>query len=153
MALKKWVWKESAEVLGILGVIASLILVATEVSQNTAAVRGETIQGVLEQAISVSMIPAQDSDLREAIYARPEDLTDDQRNQLYWFFSGLVRLQMLRFYHSQEGSVDESTLLATAGSGRAYNLPTFHDYWQSRRVDFPADFREFMEENFVDLSP
>ncbi len=149
MDSKMWTWREIAEVMGMLGVIASLILVAVEVRQNTAAVRSETIQSVLEQAISVNMIPAQDSDLRESIYARPEDLTDDQRNQLGWFYTGLVRLFMLRFYQFQEGSIDESTTLQIASSSRVFSLPTFVHFWQDRSPEYPADFREFMEENFV----
>ena len=149
MDSKMWTWREIAEVMAMLGVIASLILVAVEVRQNTAAVRSETIQSVLEQAISINMIPAQDSDLRESIYARPEDLTDDQRNQLSWFYTGLVRLFMLRFYQFQEGSIDESTTLQIASSSRVFGLPTFIYFWQDRSLEYPADFREFMEENFV----
>lgn len=37
MTLKKWVWKETAETIGVLGVIASLIFVAFEIRQNNEA--------------------------------------------------------------------------------------------------------------------
>ncbi|HEY5622263.1 MAG TPA: hypothetical protein VIV14_00785 [Gammaproteobacteria bacterium] len=50
MAIAKWVWKETAEVLGIIGVIASMIFVGLEIRQNTSTVRGATLQAVSQQS-------------------------------------------------------------------------------------------------------
>ena len=34
MAVKKWVWKEAAEVIGVLGIIAGIVFLGSELRQN-----------------------------------------------------------------------------------------------------------------------
>ncbi len=46
LANVNWIWKETAEVLGVLGVIASMIFIGIEIRQNTNAVHGATLQAV-----------------------------------------------------------------------------------------------------------
>ena len=46
MTKPSWIWKETAEIVGALGVIATLIFVAFEIRQNTDAVRSSTVQDI-----------------------------------------------------------------------------------------------------------
>ena len=101
-------WKSSAEILGIVGVIASLVFVALEIRQNTDAVRSATIQGVLEQSFAANLVPVDNAGLREAIYSSPEELSDDQRRQLGWFYTALLRTQLNRFSQSELGVLEEA---------------------------------------------
>ena len=107
LALREWIWKETAEVLGVLGVIASLVFVAMEIRQNTDAVRSTAIQGMLDQSFAANLTPVENAGLREAIYSTPEKLTDDQRRQLGWFYAALIRLQLNRYSQAGIGVVDE----------------------------------------------
>lgn len=75
-------WRSIAEILGIIGVIGSLVFVALEIRQNTDAVRSATIQGVLDQSFAVNLPPVDNRGLRDALYLAPDELNDDQRRQL-----------------------------------------------------------------------
>ena len=49
-------WKEIAEVLGILGVIGSLIFVALQIQQNTNAIRSAAIQDISRWSYDASIV-------------------------------------------------------------------------------------------------
>ena len=43
VAKPSWIWKETAEVIGVLGIIASIVFLGYEMRQNTIAVRSEAL--------------------------------------------------------------------------------------------------------------
>jgi len=48
LALPNWVWKETAEVLGVVGIIAGIVFLGFELRQNNELMEAETRRGLLE---------------------------------------------------------------------------------------------------------
>ena len=140
-----WIWKETAEVLGVLGVIASLVFVAMEIRQNTDAVRSTAIQGMLDQSFAANLTPVDNASLRDAIYSTPEELTDDQRRQLGWFYAALIRLQLNRYSQAGIGVVDEATVLDLGARGGVYQTATFRSWWKLQGGRYSDDFEQWFD--------
>ena len=145
-------WRGLAEVLGIVSVVGSLIFVALEIRQNTAAVRSATIQAISEQSYDNGITLAENAELRAAIRAaQTNSLTDDQREQLDYLLGATLRLQQNRYLQSRLGILDEETLLEI-GTQEAYRNAYFADYWRRNRAVYSEGFREYIERRIVPLS-
>ena len=153
MAKASWIWKETAEIIGVLGVIASLIFVAFEIRQNTQATRSATIQDISRWSYDAFIVGVDNVELREAWRAAcAGTMTEDQRQQMRWYFGALMRLQANRFYQAQLGSVDEVTAMALGGRGLAWQTPMTREFWPVLRQVFETDFQEFFEREILPLS-
>ncbi len=62
MAKTSWIWKETAEVLAVIGVISSLVFVAFEIRQNTLVSRAASIQAMADASIQISLAWADDDE-------------------------------------------------------------------------------------------
>ena len=148
-----WIWRETAEVLGVVGVVASLIFVGVGIRQNTYAVRGATVQAVSQQSLDLVMAGLDNPELRSAFTAAREDrLSPEQRNLLGWFISAKLRADENRFRQVELGILEESTFQQLSNHG-VYRLPYFADYWDRSGGVFAPDFQEFVEQEFLPLSP
>jgi hypothetical protein len=147
-----WIWKEFAEVLGVLGVIASLIFVGVEIRQNTEAVRGSTLHAVSQQSLDLVMAGLDNPELRSAFTAAGKGkLSPEQRNQLTWFISAKLRADENRFRQVQLGILDASTFQQLSNHS-AYRLPYFAEYWARDSHIYSADFQEIVVREFLPLS-
>ncbi len=152
MAEPNWIWKETAEVLGVLGVIASMIFVGVEIRQNTFAVRGSTLQAVSQQSLDLVMAGLDHPELRSAFIAAREDrLSPEQRNLLSWFISAKLRADENRFRQVQLGILEASTFQQLSNHA-AYRLPYFAEYWDQKGGVFAPDFQEFVVQEYLPLS-
>lgn len=147
-------WKQVAEALAAVGVIVSLAFVAMEVRQNTAAVRGATLQAVSQQSLDLAMAGLDNPDLRSAFTTArdsgTEALTGYQRDLLGWFFASKLRADENRFRQVQIGTLEPSTF-GQLSNNLAYRLPYFAEWWGRRGSEFAADFRELVEREFLPL--
>ena len=152
MADDKWSWKASAEVFGVLGVIASMIFVGIEIRQNTDAVRGSTLQAVSQQSMDLVMAGIENRDLRLAFTASiAGTLTREQASLLGWFFSAKLRADENRMRQVELGILDASTFNQLSNH-KAYRLPYFAEYWADNGNEFPDDLQELVEREFLPLS-
>ena len=150
--IARWIWKETAEVIGIVGVIASLIFVGVEVRQNTSAVRGATLQAVSQQSLDLTMAGLDNPELRLAFpAARDGTLTPDQKILLVWFMASKLRADENRYRQVELGILDPISFLQLSNHA-AYRLPYFADYWAERGGEFADDFREVVKREFLPLS-
>ena len=144
-----WIWRETAEVLG---VIASMIFVGIEIRQNTYAVRGATLQAVSQQSLDLVMAGLDNSDLRSAFAAARNDrLSPEQRDLLSWFISAKLRADENRFRQVELEILEPSTFQQLSNHA-AYRLPYFADYWDRSGGVFAPDFQEFVVQEFLPLS-
>ena len=135
--------------------MASLILVAYEVRQNTKATRGVTLQGIADQSLVVTMVGLNNPDFRHAYqrasrglkYATPSDYSI-----LMWWYSGVMRVMENRYRQVQLGIVDRTALMQLGGASGAYRHPFFRAYWESQRVTFPPDFIDFVNNNLLTMT-
>ena len=152
MAEVNWIWKESAEVLGVLGVIASMIFVGVEIRQNTYAVRGATLHAVSQQSLDLVMAGVDNPELRSAVSAARENtLSPEQRNILVWFISAKLRADENRFRQVQLGIL-EASIFQQLSHHAAYRLPYFAEYWNQNGGNYAPDFQELVIREFLPLS-
>ncbi len=152
LASSNWIWKETAEVLGALGVIASLIFVGVEVRQNTNAVRGATLHAVSQQSLDLVMAGLDNPELRSAFVAAAEErLSPEQTNLMIWFVGAKLRADENRYRQVELGILDASTFLQLSNHA-AYRTPYFAEYWALRGGDYAADFQEVVRREFLPLS-
>ena len=147
-----WIWKETAEVLGVIGVVASLIFVGVEIRQNTYAVRGATLHAVSQQSLDLVMAGLDNPELRSAFTAAWENrLSPEQRDLMVWFISAKLRADENRFRQVQLGILDASTIQQLSNHA-AYRLPYFAEYWDQNGGNFAPDFQEFVVQEYLPLS-
>jgi len=152
VATPNWLWKETAEIVGALGVIASMIFVGLEIRQNTDTVRGATIQAVSQQSFDLAVAGLDNPDLRAAFSAASEDsLSPDQESLMNWFYSAKLRADENRYRQVELGILDES-VFAQLSNHAAYRFAYFTRYWARSGSTYSADFQSVVEREFLPLS-
>ena len=98
------------------------------------------------------MAGVESSDLRMAFKASREDtLLPEQESLLNWFMSAKLRADENRMRQVELGILDASTFQQLSNHA-AYRLPYFAEYWARNGGDFPVDFQELVEREFLPLS-
>lgn len=107
----KFDWKYALETLGIVAVVASLVLVAFELRQNTNAVRATAVQEATNVAREQILVLAQDPDLARIAATPYGELNEIDRQRAFWTdrsfwvgMQGLYRQHVLGVLPSQEWS-------------------------------------------------
>jgi hypothetical protein len=150
-----------AEIIGAVAIVASLIFVGTQVSQNTDALRTATVQAIADQDSAQSLALATDERLSE-LFAQlatdPEALTDTDKISLgdRLRVSMVLRANLRRveniYLHVKAGVV-EPEALDRIGYGW-YQMLLTDKFWQSSKSGFDSEFVEFMEQKiFGDVAP
>ena len=139
-------WKEGAEAMGLVAIVGSLIFVALEVQQNTAAVRSSLLQAISEQSYSATVLQIENANLHAAILAdgRGDALDAEQQSLLNLFYAALIRIQQNRFLQGQLSILDEATLVELGGTGGPYVWPSFRTFWNRIESRYSPGFRAYM---------
>jgi hypothetical protein len=142
------------EVLTGIGIILSLIFVATEIRSNTRAVRGETMQGITSQSIDVTMALVTNAELRAA-FARASagattDLTPAEEDILVAWYSAIIRVAENRYRQRELGTFANTA--AAGGGATSYRIPFFRLYWENRRSTFPPDFAAYVDSTLLPMA-
>jgi len=136
-----------------LGVILSLLFVAMEIRANTDAVRGATMQGITEQAVSSLMTAATIPEFRSGVVKASagdlEELSSDEETVLGISYAAALISAENRFRQSQLGLLDGTSILG--GEGGTYANPFFGAYWEANRARYPSDFAAHVEANLLPL--
>ena len=148
--------KQAGEVLAVLGVIGSLAFVALEIRQNTSAVRSATIQAVSQQSVDLTMAGLENPDLRAAFSAaaeveHPEQLSSEHQGILSWFVASKLRTDENRFRQVELGTLSPTTF-NELGNNRIYRFSYFAWWWARNGQEYPPDFQEVVEREFLPLS-
>lgn len=152
MSQIKWSGKDVVEMVGVLGVIASLIFVAFQIRQNTRAIESSTIEAILSRSYDAVALSVENADLRAAQMAACNGpLTVDQREQLIAYYRALLRLQLNRFFQVRLGTIDEETALAAGGRATSYRRPIFAEIWEETKDDYSADFQDFVRRGILPM--
>ena len=146
MAQPSWVWREIAEVIGVLSVVASLVFVALEIRQNTDAVRSSTVQDISRWSYDATMALVESPEIVAArVAACSGTMSQDQKTTLHIYYEALLRLQLNRYQQAQLGIVDEELALNLGGRGGAYANPYFAEVWANVNSQFSPGFANFIE--------
>lgn len=141
------------EIITGIGIILSLIFVATEIRANTKAVRGQTLQGITDQSITVSLALVAEPELRaaytKALAGKVAELTAPEEDVLNYWYGAVMRVAENRFRQRALGTFDDR--MFAGGGATSYRIPFFRAYWNNRRSTYPADFAAYVDSALVPL--
>lgn len=146
--IAKPIWRETAEVIGVLGVISSLIFVALEIRQNTNAVRSATVQAISQESYDINMRMAETPELLALLRKsnNQEPLSDSERDELFALWNAALRLNQNRYQQFRLGVLDDTMLFEVGGRSALYQGNSFADFWEATKQIHSVEFQRFIEE-------
>jgi hypothetical protein len=150
-----------AELIGGVGVIASLFYLAIQIRQNTRSVRSASYHAVVANLSALSALSGaagRDVDAANIMLAggaNPEILNPKEFNQFRLLMTSLFRSYENIFYQHSQGMIDSSVWRGWENSmTRLFWLPGVQEWWPGWRIDCQSEFRDFLEssESPVDAS-
>ncbi len=138
-----------AELVGAIGVVASLFYVASQIRRNSSALEAATNQAVSDSTQQRLLAPAQSSDLAAAIanaHGDYEGLTPTERTQLTFFSRATFRGIQNTFFQHRQGLLSESAWHDYEAIIRL-NLERsdVREWWQTERDAFDRQFAEYVD--------
>jgi len=138
------------ELLGAIGVIVSLLYLATQIRQNTQSIRANTYQDFTRESAEITRAALLSSDLLEEL--RPiltgERRFDPARDQRFHVVCGLyARNLQVGFLETQRGRIDERMFDSYA----SYHIehwvagPGWADWWALNRKHFDPEFTAWID--------
>ena len=138
-----------AELVGAVGVVASLVYVARQVRHNTRALKIANASAAQNNFQQLARFLYEDRDGCALILRAMqggEDLTPAERLSAYAYFFDFLKTAELAYFHFLNGDLDESFWEASLRFYRAYfSTPGFRGYWAERRVAFMPEFQTAMD--------
>ena len=140
-ALSRW-----TEVVGVLGVIASLVFVGVEIRQNTQAVRGATYQSLTESSMDLLFRVADDPEVGAQIdaWGAGAELDPVVRSKIEALVTAYLRHLENAYYQMEEGTLRPEFLENWSGNP-TFGLPHFGVFWGRRKRAFGRDFQLYLE--------
>jgi len=148
MAKVNWIWRETAEILGVIGVVSSMIFVAFEIRQNTQVSRAASIQAMADVSIQITLAWVNDDEglaLLDQILdgAVPSELTSMENAKLRMYYVAALRAAESRYRQIDLGLLPEGDTWV-GGSAAIYSVPYVAAYWPVLRNSIAADFAAYM---------
>ena len=144
--------KEIIEILGILGIVGSLIFVGIEIRQNSLQIKSSTYQSVSEQVNKLYMTIANDERLSELVSQMLPNDNDTLRDKLnaadrlsldFIVLTGLRRIENI-YLQQLDGILSNEAFerIALEFYQTKYSIET----WERYKAGFDSSFIEFFEE-------
>jgi hypothetical protein len=138
-----------AELVGAVGVIASLFYVASQIRRNSSALEAATNQAVSDSTQQRLLAPAQSPDLAAAIANAQGDydgLTPAPRIQLAFFSRATFRGIQNAFFQHRQGLLSEIAWRDYEAIIRL-NLkrPDIPEWWPTERDTYDQEFAEYVD--------
>ena len=154
MAIANWVWKETAEILGVVGIIAGIAFLGFELSQNNDLLAAQARYNLIVQRAAMNDTFAEPRNL-EALhkYGLGAELTPVERGAISNLMAKLVEMWEWQYQEYKAGMLEVEQLPIANWRRQYHGEDSFpnpvRDYWESLREVVSADFVQFMEENVV----
>ena len=139
------------EVVGLAGLIASLVFVGLEVRQNAAATRAATAQEVSSSFRDLNLMMAGDAEFLGILISyrqNPEDAPPVDQARLRSFFRALFHIWSNVYYQNLNGTIDDQIYDGMVSEVSTYarsGLRAPFWAWESERFIYPVQFRTFMD--------
>ena len=143
-------WGAVGEIVGAIGVIASLLYLALQIRQNSRTSKAEAVQAIQQAMVDLSMALASDpswSKILESSRHSFRELSPEERTRLGFFWIALMRTTETLYHHYLNGNADPSIWEAHA-RGVAVNLRSrgFREWWQTVPYPFTSEFSLFVND-------
>lgn len=147
-------WRTFVELVGSLGVIASLLFVGLEVRQNTAAVRGATYQSILDASQEQTLWFADNTEIRELTArvndgAVQADFTLAENFMLSANHAMTIRRIENIYVQVREGLVPEGVVQRFRPSANYFDTAWFEEFWVDFGPQMEPGFRAYLEAEFL----
>ena len=142
-------WKETAETVGIVAIVASLILVAFELKQNTDMTRAQIIQSRAETAIDLADMMV-NSDYMPEIFTKAgsgAELTDAELVRYRFWIRASLRNQDNNLQQYNQGMLPEHIPRTAAVAVRniVEHSAFSREYWERTKFSFSDEFILFVD--------
>jgi len=145
------------EILGALGVVASLAYLAIQIrkSDQTARANEKATRSATASDVARSLSSWYSNlglgEVGGTIFRKgmrdPESLTEEQLADFLYLIHGAMLLYQNAFVLGQEGTLDSSLQAVTLGTISAViDQPGFQFYWRQRQSVFTKSFQDYIEE-------
>jgi hypothetical protein len=147
-----------AELLGALGVIISLVYLATQIRQNTRSVRMSSHHGIVDQFNQTSLAAVQDPELIELItrgLTDPGSLSEGEQARFFLFIMTLFRTYEELYQLDRKGLADHELWQARHRSMRTWLArPGVRAWWSTDWSEMFVDsFRTMVDKEIRSLEP
>ncbi len=139
------------EIVGALGVIISLIYLATQIRQNSAWLKSSIIESAGVRAGDMPTSIFNDADLSRIVrIGFTQDgaaLNIEERHRFSLVMLTAMRGHEINYAHYKSGLLDEESFEGFSQNMTIWtNSPLFDEWWESSSAIFRKDFREKVEE-------
>ena len=143
-----------AEIVGIAGVIGSLVFVGIEVSQNTAAVRGATYQAIVDASQTQTQWFAENEEIRHfkvriAEGALMADFTAEENLLIAAEYIMTIRRIENVFVQVAERLIPEEAVLRFRPSADYFEDEYFKEFWAIYGPAIEPEFHQYFEGEFL----
>ena len=135
------------EVVGAIGVIATLGYLAAQIRQNTRSVRASTYQEAVRDMVAASDLLASDAGLARIWTTGKRDfeaLKPDERQRYAAYMLGLLRRFEKVVYQKQHADLDPSFLQMQISLRDILSEPGAAAWWARAQYVFSPSFREYV---------
>ena len=143
-------WKDIAEMVGIAAIVASLVLVAYELRQNSAVATAQAVFDLNMSVDSAYRARAQDPVLDELIdrgHSDPSALSQRELSQFFAWLRADMNLMEAAWFNFYSQIISERNFdgyIAAACS--RISTPGGQEFWAAEAKFFAADFRKGIED-------
>jgi hypothetical protein len=138
-----------AELAGAIGVILSLIYLASQIRQNTRSLQASTFQSMHDSAVQRLLAVADNDGLADRYLQGmqdPSSLHGRERLQLDQFLQAMLRGFENYYYQHQKGLLEQELWVGYRESIRAaVSPPGFPPWWSRARHMFSRNFAELID--------
>ena len=140
-----------AESIGALGVIASLIYLATQIRQNSRSVKAESVRQLLGQSSDLFLATATSAEVTAATAALVPDLTEDE-HRLAMLAAAVFTNFENGYYQYLAGSLPEEIHQSYVRRIQSImTTPWASSYWQDAKDRYTEPFQQHVN-SIVDVS-
>ena len=140
-----------AQVISASAVVLGLVFVGFELRQNTAMMRGSTMQAISDKYVDyvTALVDPVPADLMRRVHSgeTTADFTPIENTQISILFNGFVQMLENSFHQHREGLVSEAVFDGYGWRWGMIQTARFEEYWRGRENPHVAspDFVEFFE--------
>jgi hypothetical protein len=141
-------YRAIAELVGVLGVVGSLIFVGLQVRQNASAIRAATAQEVSTGFRDLNLVIASTPELAAILATEtiPDSLSPGQREQVSGFWRSIFHVWSNTHYQYINGTLDRVLFEPTLTEVTKYaSRDAFRSLWESQRALYNPRFGQFMD--------
>ena len=138
------------------GVIATLVYLAIQMTQNTRAVKLNTARIVTEELQQMFSLLASDESLAKVFLdaGRASELNDIARVRYYTFTSNFLRVVENGYLQHRDEAISEEHWEGMTNMAIDYTkMKAFDAYWNDRKHWVSREFQEFMETQIIPVEP